>query len=453
VRRQRLRIYGGAIAFDVTGGLLYAVGQGSPVNDVSEPETAFGKVLRFEVAADASTISAHPQNPFFTSSNTLVGKARYLRGTRSVNSLAVDLAADGDIYFIDSQGRLGDEVNMAPAEVLGTEDADFGWPSVQGLTPQALAQPEGLIAPLALFSRARTRATVGGLVYRGSTFAADGLAGGYIYSDGEAGGLFFLPKEAQVAEEPVMALNAAEQPMISVNFGISAVGAGFDNEIVLVSTNGSIYTLVGLTTTTTTTTVPIKELGNYNFTEDGWTIFAGGEYLPDVTRLSVADARARCLSQGADLLAIESAEEQAFVGPWLDFISPALVVWTGGRLLAGAAGDVPTLTWSSDGRATFGLDVSGGVPPWQPNEPNDIGFAAEETCVAFRIRDNTFVARADWLDIPCNALRQFVCERRTVTVTTASTTTQPKLPVLEAVATVGVIWGKGGWDGVARSRG
>ncbi|XP_055008085.1 CD209 antigen-like protein E [Boleophthalmus pectinirostris] len=129
----------------------------------------------------------------------------------------------------------------------------------------------------------------------------------------------------------------------------------------------------------------LQELDNY--TSKGWVYFQGSVYLGSTTR-SWQESRKYCQKRGADLIIINSDQEQKFVhslfpnNRWIglsDLEEEGVWKWLDGSLL--------------------------NISFWSVGEPND-GIGNED-CAEIMYRDRL----SNWNDLSCAEERDFVCEK------------------------------------------
>ncbi|CAL8329538.1 unnamed protein product [Lota lota] len=120
----------------------------------------------------------------------------------------------------------------------------------------------------------------------------------------------------------------------------------------------------------------------------GWQLHGGSCYFLSTEKKSWLDSRQDCLNRGADLVIINSQEEQDFINNlgctlWIglsDFESESVWTWVDGSPLT---------------RPRF----------WAPGEPNNIG---DEDCAG--VPSST----EKWNDVPCTVKWHWVCEKLVV---------------------------------------
>ncbi|XP_056441865.1 macrophage mannose receptor 1-like isoform X2 [Gadus chalcogrammus] len=118
------------------------------------------------------------------------------------------------------------------------------------------------------------------------------------------------------------------------------------------------------------------------YIQQGWLYFNNTFYFMSSTMKSWKDSRDDCLQRNADLVVINSREEQEFISRWLD------APWIG---LRGTEGN---WAWVDGTNITLSY--------WAVGEPNHL--IAGEDCVAWH---NT------WNDVSCYDLNLWICETKT----------------------------------------
>ncbi|XP_023148651.2 CD209 antigen-like protein C [Amphiprion ocellaris] len=118
----------------------------------------------------------------------------------------------------------------------------------------------------------------------------------------------------------------------------------------------------------------------------GWKMFSCTCYLLSQASDSWTNGREDCKRQGADLVVINSAEEQTFLSMFAN--KPT---WIG-------LNDIQTEgTWMWVDGTPLTLSY------WDTDEPNNGG---EEDCAQIRTAHNTL-----WNDVPCTSSLQWICEK------------------------------------------
>uniref|UniRef100_A0A674PI68 C-type lectin domain-containing protein n=1 Tax=Takifugu rubripes TaxID=31033 RepID=A0A674PI68_TAKRU len=128
----------------------------------------------------------------------------------------------------------------------------------------------------------------------------------------------------------------------------------------------------------------------------GWTLFNNFCYFFSCELTSWEASRQNCQQVGADLVVVDTSEEQKFLSK-----NVKKDTWIG-------LNDVETEgTW----KWTDGNPLTKGY--WykkQPDNGNNDPTLGEEDCAHLRIADTTW--EANWNDISCNKPLQWVCEKK-----------------------------------------
>ncbi|XP_047460791.1 C-type lectin-like [Mugil cephalus] len=126
-----------------------------------------------------------------------------------------------------------------------------------------------------------------------------------------------------------------------------------------------------------------------------WFSFNGDCYKYISTRLTWADAEIQCMSEGAHLVSIHSAEEQNFVKTLIMNFDPAIgYTWIGLNDIYKEG----TWMWSDGSAVNFTF--------WKAGEPNN--SLGKENCV------QTWTSDTTWNDYTCQSMFSFICASRTV---------------------------------------
>lgn len=204
-----------AVSGDPDYGLMYiATGDGfirtdlppDPFNQVQDPQSPLGKILRIKLLPDDPTVpyGIPDDNPFIDDPAYL--PEIYALGVRHPENLQWDSLPGGPAYFTDIGESNIEELNLLIA------GANYGWPFREGTftgSPNGLAPPttrrvdifevpQGaddalglgpLSYPLAQFDHDEGFATIGGYVYRGTEIPE--LYGKIIWGDLNTGRIFY----------------------------------------------------------------------------------------------------------------------------------------------------------------------------------------------------------------------------------------------------------------------
>uniref|UniRef100_A0A8D0D1I4 C-type lectin domain-containing protein n=1 Tax=Sander lucioperca TaxID=283035 RepID=A0A8D0D1I4_SANLU len=133
----------------------------------------------------------------------------------------------------------------------------------------------------------------------------------------------------------------------------------------------------------------LGKTGYYHYFQQGWVYFHPSFYYISSNKKSWQESRADCLRRGADLVIINSKEEQDFTRKfhkltWIgltDRETKGTWKWVDGTLLTKSY--------------------------WNPGEPNDFE-GKNEDCVEIKFHD----VENSWNDIPCGDQNFWICEKR-----------------------------------------
>ncbi|XP_029904999.1 CD209 antigen-like protein E isoform X5 [Myripristis murdjan] len=118
---------------------------------------------------------------------------------------------------------------------------------------------------------------------------------------------------------------------------------------------------------------------------DGWTYFSGSCYFMSSERKNWFESRQDCLRRGADLVIINSREENSFLK------NSGLTAWVG----------LSDLETEGEWKWVDGSSLS--YKYWAKGQPDDYGG---EDCGEVR------PTRDGWNDLPCSERLQWICEKR-----------------------------------------
>ncbi|XP_046892254.1 CD209 antigen-like protein C isoform X2 [Hypomesus transpacificus] len=125
---------------------------------------------------------------------------------------------------------------------------------------------------------------------------------------------------------------------------------------------------------------------------DGWKKYYNSCYFLSDKKQSWYDSRQDCRRKGADLVIIESSDEQEFISSILGKTSP----WIGlsDRDTEGTwkwvDGTVPTTTY------------------WRQYQPDNGGWGAKEDCAHIVSNSNP---KSNWNDLSCTTVQTWICEK------------------------------------------
>jgi len=228
---------GGGLAFDNSGRLLIALGDGGsggdPLGNGQKLDTLLGKILRIDV--DAGTPYAVPaDNPFRGTPGAAPEIWAY--GLRNPFRIAVDRPS-GDLYVGDvGQNRI-EEIDVGLASRRGGEN--YGWNVTEGsqcYSPSSGCNRTGLTPPVYEYTHSEGCSVTGGAVYRGCRMPD--LAGTYFFGDyctGLVRSFRLASGQATDVRNWAAGLRGINSP---ASFGLDAEG-----EVYVVDYDGEVYRL------------------------------------------------------------------------------------------------------------------------------------------------------------------------------------------------------------------
>ena len=228
---------GGGLAFDASGRLLIALGDGGsggdPLGNGQRLDTLLGKILRIDV--DSGTPYAVPaDNPF--RGTTGAAPEIWAYGLRNPFRIAVDRPT-GDLYIGDvGQGRI-EEIDVGLSSRRGGEN--YGWNVTEGsqcYSPASGCSRTGLTPPVYEYTHAEGCSVTGGVVYRGCRMPD--LAGTYFFGDfctGLVRSFRFANGQATDVRDWTAGLRGIDSP--------TAFGLDADGEVHVVDYDGEVYRL------------------------------------------------------------------------------------------------------------------------------------------------------------------------------------------------------------------
>jgi glucose/arabinose dehydrogenase len=224
---------GGNLVFGPDGYLYIGLGDGGsagdPQGNAQRLDTLLGKMLRLDVS-QGDPYSVPPDNPF-------VGEAGarpeiWAYGLRNPWRYSFDRAT-GDLYLGDVGQNAYEEINFQPADSRGGEN--YGWNFMEGAHPYRGQPPDGLVLPIAEYSRDGGCSVTGGYVYRGALLPE--LNGVYLFGDYCTGFVWALYRTASGAWQSVKLLDAF--------FTLSSFGEDEAGELYLLDHGGgAVHQLV-----------------------------------------------------------------------------------------------------------------------------------------------------------------------------------------------------------------
>ena len=228
---------GGGLAFDNTGRLLIALGDGGsggdPLGNGQKLDTFLGKILRIDV--DAGTPYAVPaDNPFRATAGAAPEIWAY--GLRNPFRISVDRPT-GDLYIGDVGQNRVEEIDVGLASRRGGEN--YGWNTTEGsqcFSPASGCNRSGLVLPVYEYSHSEGCSVTGGVVYRGCRMPD--LAGTYLFGDfctGLVRSFRLASGQATDLRDWTAGLRGIGSP---ASFGLDA-----DGEAYVVDYDGEVYRL------------------------------------------------------------------------------------------------------------------------------------------------------------------------------------------------------------------
>lgn len=228
---------GGGLAFDNTGRLLIALGDGGsggdPLGNGQKLDTFLGKVLRIDVDAGAP-YAVPSDNPFRATAGAAPEIWAY--GLRNPFRISVDRST-GDLYIGDVGQNRVEEIDVGLASRRGGEN--YGWSTTEGsqcFSPASGCNRSGLVLPVYEYSHSEGCSVTGGVVYRGCRMPD--LAGTYFFGDFCTG----LVRSFRLASGQATDLRDWTAGLRGVN-SPSSFGLDADGEAYVVDYDGEVYRL------------------------------------------------------------------------------------------------------------------------------------------------------------------------------------------------------------------
>jgi hypothetical protein len=228
---------GGGLAFDATGRLLIALGDGGsggdPLGNGQRLDSRLGKILRIDVDS-AAPYAVPADNPFRATGGALPEIWAY--GLRNPFRIAVDRPS-GDLYIGDVGQSRVEEIDVGLASRGGGEN--YGWNVTEGsqcYRPASGCDRTGFTPPVYEYTHAEGCSVTGGVVYRGCRMPD--LAGTYFFGDFCSGFVrSFRLANGQATE--VRDWTAGLRGIDST----TAFGLDADGEVHVVDFDGEVYRL------------------------------------------------------------------------------------------------------------------------------------------------------------------------------------------------------------------
>jgi hypothetical protein len=228
---------GGGLAFDNSGRLLVALGDGGsggdPFGNGQRLDTLLGKILRIDVDAGAP-YAVPADNPFASTPGARPEIWAY--GLRNPFRIAVD-GPTGDLYIGDVGQSRVEEIDVERAPLRGGQD--YGWNIMEGSQCYRAARgcnSEGLTLPVYEYTHSEGCSVTGGVVYRGCRMPD--LAGAYFFADycsGFVRSFRVVNGQATDLRDWTAGLAGIDSP---TSFGLDAEG-----EVYVVDYDGEVYRL------------------------------------------------------------------------------------------------------------------------------------------------------------------------------------------------------------------
>jgi glucose/arabinose dehydrogenase len=228
---------GGGLAFDASGRLLIALGDGGsggdPQNNGQRLDTLLGKIVRIDVDA-GSPYGIPADNPFLARPGARGEIWAY--GLRNPFKIAFDRPS-GDLYIGDVGQNRVEEVDVGLASRRGGEN--YGWRVSEGsqcFNPASGCDRTGQTAPAYEYGHGGGCSVTGGVVYRGCRVPA--LAGTYFFGDfcsGLVRSFRLVGGQATELRDWTSSTRGVGSPS---SFGLDAAG-----ELYIVDYDGEVYRL------------------------------------------------------------------------------------------------------------------------------------------------------------------------------------------------------------------
>jgi glucose/arabinose dehydrogenase len=228
---------GGNVTIGPDGLLYIGMGDGGsggdPERRALNVTTLLGKILRIDpTPSDSAPYTIPPDNPFAG-----VDGARseiWSVGVRNPWRMSFD-PETGDLWFGDVGQGDREEIDVAWADEGAGRGFNFGWSAFEGTVRFNEDQPtDGATPPIFEYEHGDAGCSVsGGAVYRGASVPA--LVGWYVFADYCSGTLFAIRAEGK---------QLAESLVLGQSSSVSAVRAGPDGELYVLSLDGGIERIV-----------------------------------------------------------------------------------------------------------------------------------------------------------------------------------------------------------------
>jgi glucose/arabinose dehydrogenase len=226
---------GGMIAFGPDGYLYIGMGDGGgagdPIKAGQDRNTLLGKILRIDVNnGDPYAIPA--DNPFVNGGGA---PEIWSYGWRNPWRFSFDRAT-GDFYAGDVGQNAWEEISYEKAGSPG--GLNYGWNTMEGthcFAPRTNCNRDGLVLPIAEYTRSEGISVTGGYVYRGEAFP--NMVGYYFFADFGSSNVWALKQDNAGVWQMTKIMNA--------QFAVSSFGEDEAGELYLTDFGrGQIYRLV-----------------------------------------------------------------------------------------------------------------------------------------------------------------------------------------------------------------
>ncbi|XP_036420149.1 CD209 antigen-like protein C [Colossoma macropomum] len=126
----------------------------------------------------------------------------------------------------------------------------------------------------------------------------------------------------------------------------------------------------------------------------GWTKFMSSCYYVSSHGQTWDQSRQDCRMKGADLVIINSREEQVFVS------GLGKILWIG------------LTDQATEGHWKWVDDTSLGTGYWLPGEPNNAGYVSQEDCAEVVPHVGSSDTLSSWNDVSCSNVLSWICEKK-----------------------------------------
>jgi glucose/arabinose dehydrogenase len=228
---------GGGLAFDNSGRLLIALGDGGsagdPMGNGQRLDTFLGKILRIDVDSGAP-YAVPADNPFVSTPGAAPEIWAY--GLRNPFRIAVDRPT-GHLYTGDVGQGAVEEIDVQPSTSRG--GLNYGWNVLEGsqcYRPASGCDRSGLVPPVYEYTHAEGCSVTGGVVYRGCRMPD--LAGTYFFGDLCSG----FVRSFRFANGQATDLRSWTDGLRGID-SLASFGLDAEGEVYLVDLDGEVYRL------------------------------------------------------------------------------------------------------------------------------------------------------------------------------------------------------------------